>query len=88
MGYAELLIHQRLQTFPLEKQAEVYDFVEFLASRYPRPVAQGDGQRKQQVLEALQAARSAWPRMNEEQVACVAKDARGEWDGRGWGAPR
>ena len=32
MGYAEL-IHQRLQTLPQEKQAEVYDFVEFIATR-------------------------------------------------------
>jgi hypothetical protein len=32
MGYAEL-IQQRLQTFPPEKQAEVYDFVEFIATR-------------------------------------------------------
>lgn len=32
MGYAEL-IQQRLQTLPPEKQAEVYDFVEFLATR-------------------------------------------------------
>ena len=32
MGYAEL-IQQRLQTLPPDKQAEVYDFVEFIASR-------------------------------------------------------
>lgn len=32
MGYAEL-IHQRLQTLPSEKQAEVYDFVEFIVAR-------------------------------------------------------
>ena len=32
MGYAEL-IQQRLKTLPLEKQAEVYDFVEFIATR-------------------------------------------------------
>jgi Protein of unknown function (DUF2281) len=32
MGYAEL-IHQRLQTMPQDKQAEVYDFVEFIATR-------------------------------------------------------
>ena len=32
MGYAEL-IQQRLQTLPQEKQAAVYDFVEFLAAR-------------------------------------------------------
>lgn len=34
MGYAEL-IQQRLQTLPPEKQAEVYDFVEFIAARIP-----------------------------------------------------
>ena len=32
MGYAEL-IQQRLQTLPQDKQAEVYDFVEFIATR-------------------------------------------------------
>ena len=32
MGYVELI--QKLQTLPREKQAEVFDFVEFLASRF------------------------------------------------------
>ncbi|MBI4754609.1 MAG: DUF2281 domain-containing protein [Betaproteobacteria bacterium] len=32
MGYAELI--QTLQTLPQERQAEVFDFVEFLAERY------------------------------------------------------
>ena len=32
MGYAEL-IQLRLQTLPQDKQAEVYDFVEFIATR-------------------------------------------------------
>ena len=32
MGYAEL-IQKRLQTLPPDKQAEVYDFVEFIATR-------------------------------------------------------
>jgi hypothetical protein len=32
MGYAEL-IQQRLQNLSQEKQAEIYDFVEFLAAR-------------------------------------------------------
>jgi hypothetical protein len=32
MGYAEL-IEKRLLTFPESKQAEVFDFVEFLATR-------------------------------------------------------
>ena len=31
MGYAELI--EKLQTLPVEKQAEVFDFVEFLATR-------------------------------------------------------
>jgi hypothetical protein len=31
MGYAELI--EKLQTLPAEKQAEVFDFVEFLATR-------------------------------------------------------
>jgi len=38
MGYAEL-IHLRLQTLPPEKQAEIYDFVEFIASRAVVPAA-------------------------------------------------
>jgi len=38
MGYAEL-IQQRLQTLPLDKQAEVYDFVEFIASRNQKAAA-------------------------------------------------
>ncbi len=31
MGYAELI--ERLQTLPQDKQAEVFDFVEFLSAR-------------------------------------------------------
>lgn len=33
MGYAELM--EKLQSLPSDKQAEVMDFVEFLASRTP-----------------------------------------------------
>ncbi len=32
MGYVELI--EKLQTLPREKQAEVFDFVEFLAARF------------------------------------------------------
>ena len=32
MGYAELI--EKLQDLPAEKQAEVFDFVEFLATRF------------------------------------------------------
>lgn len=35
MGYAELI--ERLQALPAEKQAEVFDFVEFLAGRNAMP---------------------------------------------------
>lgn len=35
MGYAELI--EKLQALPKDKQAEVFDFVEFLASRFAAP---------------------------------------------------
>lgn len=35
MGYAELI--ERLQALPREKQAEVFDFVDFLAGRVREP---------------------------------------------------
>lgn len=41
MGYAEL-INQRLQSLPTEKQAEVYDFVEFIAARIPDTVLRNE----------------------------------------------
>lgn len=37
MGYAELI--ERLQLLPQDKQAEVFDFVEFLAGRVREPQA-------------------------------------------------
>ncbi|MEI7866289.1 MAG: DUF2281 domain-containing protein [Candidatus Methylumidiphilus sp.] len=44
MGYAELI--EKLQNLPTEKQAEVFDFVEFLASRFGKakstPFAHGE----------------------------------------------
>lgn len=61
MGYAEL-IHQRLQTWPQEKQAEVYDFVEFIAARSTVTEAPDEDQRKKRVLAALASARDAWPK--------------------------
>lgn len=45
MGYAEL-IHQRPQTLPQEKQAEVYDFVEFIATRINVTEVLNEDQRK------------------------------------------
>lgn len=83
MGYAEL-IHQRLQTLPQEKQAEVYDFVEFIATRGNVPEALNEDQRKKRVLAALASARDAWPKTGEAQIGQMAADMRAEWDGRGW----
>ena len=42
MGYAELI--EKLQTLPDEKQAEVFDFVEFLSARFGahQPAAQSE----------------------------------------------
>lgn len=83
MGYAEL-IHQRLQTLPQEKQAEVYDFVEFIATRSNVTEALDEDQRKKRVLAALASARGAWPKTGEAQMSQMAADMRAEWDGRGW----
>ena len=83
MGYAEL-IHQRLQTLPLEKQAEVYDFVEFIAARAHLPEAPDKDQRKKKIMAALAAARGAWPKMDAKQIDQLAVKMRAEWGGRGW----
>ena len=83
MGYAEL-IHQRLQTLPQEKQAEVYDFVEFIATRSNVTEALNEDQRKKRVLAVLASARDAWPKTGEAQIGQMAADMRAEWDGRGW----
>lgn len=82
MGYAEL-IHQRLQTLPQEKQAEVYDFVEFIATRSHVTEAPDEDQRKKHVLAALASVRGAWPKMGVGQIDQMAGNMRAEWDGRG-----
>ncbi|MFA7239324.1 MAG: hypothetical protein WC091_04365 [Sulfuricellaceae bacterium] len=83
MGYAEL-VHQRLQTLPQEKQAEVYDFVEFIATRNIVTEALDEDQHKKRVLAALASARGAWPKTGEAQIGRMAADMRAEWEGRGW----
>jgi hypothetical protein len=83
MGYAEL-IHQRLQTLPQDKQAEVYDFVEFIAMRNHVTEAEDEDQRKNRVLAALASARGAWPKIGMAQATLLAASMRSEWDGRGW----
>lgn len=67
IGYAEL-IQQRGQVLPQEKQAEIFDFVEFIATRHQALQGPTDDQHKQRVLAALVAARMAWPAINAQQI--------------------
>lgn len=83
MGYAEL-IQQRVQTLPSDKQAEVYDFVEFIATRSQSALVPDEDQRKKNVMAALASARSAWSTMSDESIHQLAGSMRDEWDSRGW----
>ncbi len=83
MGYADL-IQKRLQTLTEQKQAEVCDFVEFIAARNPAAIAIEETERKSKVLSALASARANWPRMGSASAGQIATDMRAEWDGRGW----
>ena len=87
MGYAEL-IQQRLQSLPQEKLAEVYDFVEFIATRDPVVETLDEDQRKARLMAVLAAARGSWPKMGPENVDKLVADMRAEWDGRGWESQR
>lgn len=87
MGYAEL-INQRLQTLPQTKQAEVYDFVEFIATRPGVTETLDEEQRQKQVLETLESARGAWPKLSAKEMREMATSMRAEWDDRGWESRR
>jgi len=86
MGYAEL-IQQRVLNLPPDKQAEVFDFVEFIAKRSPASQVQPNDQHKQRVLAALAAARAVWPPLESSQVEDISTDIRSQWDARGWDQP-
>jgi hypothetical protein len=86
MGYAEM-IRLRVQTLPQEKQTEVFDFVEFIATRCPAAQGQTEDQRKQRVLAALAAARKVWPQMDAQQIEEISTNLRSQWDGRAWDRP-
>ena len=86
MGYAEL-IQQRVQNLPSDKQAEVFDFVEFIARRVPTSQGQDDEQRKQSVMAALVAARDVWSPLTPHQVEAECAKLRSQWDARGWDRP-
>ncbi|MDP2795452.1 MAG: hypothetical protein Q8O25_15455 [Sulfurisoma sp.] len=79
MGYAELI--ERLQALPSEKQAEVFDFVEFLAARVgsmggARSPAHGDWTDAEFSNMAMaQALRG----MENDPVAYTRDDLREQW---------
>lgn len=83
MGYAEL-INQRLQTLPQAKQAEVYDFVEFISTRPGITENLDEEKRQKQVLATLASARDAWSKLNPKEISEMASNMRAEWDSRGW----
>lgn len=83
MGYAEL-IQQRVQNLPSDKQAQVFDFVEFIAKRIPASQGQASEQRQQSVKAALAAARAVWPPLEPHQIENISGNLRSQWDGRGW----
>lgn len=71
MGYAELI--ERLQALPQDKQAEVFDFVEFLAVRESRTAA---GERLGMALAKLDAANL--PPLSDADIAAEIAAARQE----------
>jgi len=86
MGYAEL-IQQRVQSLPADKQAEVYDFVEFMVQRLSTTPDQSDETRKQGIMAALAAARKVWPPLAPSEIDQVSANLRSQWEGRGWDRP-
>jgi hypothetical protein len=78
MGYAELI--NRLESLPREKQAEVFDFVEFLASRCSaatgKPFSRADWTDAEfSELSMRQALRG----MEEDSVTYTCADLREQW---------
>ncbi|MHB1358821.1 MAG: hypothetical protein ACYCWC_04485 [Rhodocyclaceae bacterium] len=78
MGYAELI--ERLQALPQDKQAEVFDFVEFLSLR--RDIA-GGGYLAQGEWTDAEFARMAMTQalrgIEDDPVAYTAADLRERW---------
>lgn len=78
MGYAELI--ERLRTLPQEKQAEVFDFVEFLCQRSSQvekapPVQSEWHDREFAQMSMAQALRG----IEDDPVAYTLADLRERW---------
>lgn len=74
MGYAEL-IQQRLQTLPPDKQAEVYDFVEFIAARNQKATPVDWTNEEFSRLSMVQALRG----LENDPVDYVLADVKERW---------
>ena len=85
MGYAELIA--MLEKLPPERQAEVFDFAEFIAARTNVAGADDDNARHR-ILAALKVARESFPPCGADQMRRECADMRNEWTGRGWEARR
>lgn len=78
MGYAELI--SKLEALPREKQAEVFEFVEFLSARFGtssgKPIAHADWTDAEfSELSMAQAMRG----MEQETVTYSREDLRERW---------
>lgn len=77
MGYAELI--ERLQALPQEKQAEVFDFVEFLAARSRSTDQQPAHSEWTDAEFSDMAMAQALRGMEDDPVGYTAADLRERW---------
>ena len=78
MGYAELI--SRLESLPREKQAEVFDFVEFLASRCGATTGKQFTRAEWTDAEFSELSmRQALRGMEDESVTYTRADLREQW---------
>jgi hypothetical protein len=76
MGYAELI--ERLQALPRDKQAEVFDFVEFLSARSGKEQAHARGEWSDTEFADLAMAQ-ALRGLEDDPVAYTLADLRERW---------
>lgn len=78
MGYAELI--SKLEALPRDKQAEVFDFVEFLAARCETEAGKPHTHAEWTDAEFSELSmRQALRGMEEEPVAYTREDLRERW---------
>jgi len=76
MGYAELM--ERLQSLPQDKQAEVFDFVEFLSAQCVKDQGQAHGEWSDVEFAAMAMAQ-ALRGLEDDPVAYTLSDLRERW---------